>query len=182
VEHRGIENIPEKGPALLLPKHQSYWDILLEGDLLRKRGRFANLVMKGSLPSLFKYGGGIPIIRPKDVSKQKTHIPKNNREAKEYIEFLCERDEIIIIHPEGTRIKNGMGKIQGGLINHIKKIEENLGIKIPVIPIGIEYKDIRNIRSKVNVRVGKSLDLNTPDLDKIIGREIRSLSGLENVY
>jgi len=199
IEYTGMENIPEQGPALLLPKHQSHWDTLLEGDLLRRRGRLANLVMKYSLPRFFEYGGGIRVSRPKDmlrlrekirrmgygnqktkkIRKKMRDMKKNNIEAMRYVGFLlCSEDEIVIIHPEGTRVENAMGELQMGIINYVGEIERPPMIKIPAIPIGIEYEDTEKIRPRVNVRVGKPLDLATPDLEKIIRQNLENLSGL----
>jgi len=197
VKYEDEENIPKEGPALLLPKHQSLWDVLLEGDLLRRHGRFGNWVMKSSLPGIFEYGGGIPITRPKDVLKERKyklngkdilkqrHKPKNNRGAGEYIEFLCREGEIVIVHPEGTRVRNSMGKIRGiknGPIDHVRRVERNFNISIPAIPIGIEYENQEKIGSEVIVRVGEPLDLDAPDLENIVRKEIQKLSGFDNSY
>tara|TARA_Y100000310_G_C20654534_1_gene801301 strand:+ start:811 stop:1608 length:798 start_codon:yes stop_codon:yes gene_type:complete len=54
---------------VLLPNHQKWIDIPLEGILLkRKLGREGNYIMKGSLPNwLFEPMGGISIIRDKEM-------------------------------------------------------------------------------------------------------------------
>ena len=46
----GGRNLPREGPALILPKHCAYRDILLEGVLLyRFTRRYANYIMKVGL-------------------------------------------------------------------------------------------------------------------------------------
>ena len=63
---------------------------------------------------------------------------------------------------------------------HIAKAEEEYGIKIPGIPIGMEYAGSFWIpRSRVYVRVGEPLDLNTPNLTEILRKEIARLSNLD---
>ena len=52
VSYQGAENIPESRPALIIPKHQSFFDILFEGIFLSKHcNRYGNWVMKSGLTS-----------------------------------------------------------------------------------------------------------------------------------
>jgi len=198
IELSGAESIPKKGPALMLSKHQSIQDILLEGKFLQNNcGRQGNWVMKSGLPLFFDYLGGIKVKRSQDVKK---YIRKNeikgkerrqlleetreyNQNAMDYIGWLYRRGEIVVVHPEGTRSKKGrMESLESGLVvpllNFTKAIQEEYGIKIPVIPVGIEYSSIWRPRSKVYLRAGKPLDITQPNIVQIIEQEIRKLSNL----
>ncbi len=192
IESSGIENIPKEGPALILPKHQAYRDIIIEGQILRTYcNRSGNWVMKSSLPDFFKYIGAVKIIRFKEIRKRAKKIKNEgkrrefleesrlfNQRSMEYIEFLYKNNELVVAHPEGTRVRNKMGTVKTGVIDVTREIQERLGIKIPVIPMGIEYNPFSKFRSKVYVRVGEPLDVNTFDLEKIVENEIRKLSNI----
>lgn len=198
IEFSGAENIPKKGPALLLSKHQSIQDILLEGTFLQNNcGRQGNWVMKSGLPLFFDYLGGIKVKRSQDVKK---YIRKNkikgmerrrlfeetreyNQDAMDYVGRLYRRGEIVVVHPEGTRSEKGRMKpleeeLVVPLLNFTKEIQEKYGIKIPVILAGIEYSSIWRPRSKVYLRAGKPLDITQPNIVQIIEQEIRKLSNL----
>ena len=54
------------------------------------------------------------------------------------------------------------------MLNSTMESEKKLGIKIPVILVGIEYKLHWKPRSKVYVRVGKPLEVDTPNLEEIV--------------
>ena len=55
----GGSNLPREGPALILPKHCAYRDILLEGVLLyRFTRRYANYIMKVGLWGVPRVDGG----------------------------------------------------------------------------------------------------------------------------
>jgi len=58
-------------PFVLLPRHQHWFDIPLDGMLLKRAlNRYGNYVMKASLPKIiFEPLGGITIIRQKDLEK-----------------------------------------------------------------------------------------------------------------
>jgi 1-acyl-sn-glycerol-3-phosphate acyltransferase len=96
VTYEGEEHIPKVGPALVVPKHQSYYDIPLEGILLQNNGRYGNWIMKGSLPSVLDYWGGIRVARPIDIHsrsrderrKYMEHIRDQNKHAQEYVSWL----------------------------------------------------------------------------------------------
>ena len=54
-----LQDYMDKG-FVMLPKHQSNWDIPLEGMLLKQSiGRYGNYVMKDSLPKVLQYLGGL---------------------------------------------------------------------------------------------------------------------------
>lgn len=187
IDYQGYGNIPKKGPALLLPKHQSYQDILIEGMFLKKADRYGNWVMKIGLPAVFEYIGGIGIMRAKDIIKTKSKDRRRERaqkariiegKAKDYTEWLYKNNEIIVVHPEGTRKKGKVGNIQRYMIDFTRDVQNRLGIDIAVIPLGIEYESAWKPGSKVWVRAGEPIEANTPDISEIVKLEIKRLSNL----
>ena len=158
--------MPAAGQALILPKHCSYRDILLEGVLLhRATGRYANYVMKTGLPAFLELPGGVRIVRPKDVrsagSREERRrlleeARRRNTETVEYLAWLYRRGELVISHPEGTRHADSMGVLQKEIVEHLVEVEERYGIRVPMIPVGIEYAPTRP-RSTIFFRVGEPL-------------------------
>ncbi len=200
VEYSGYENVPEKGPALILSKHQSLLDIPLEGIMLRRAERYGNWVLKESLPGWLDVLGGVRYMRPDDVKKQirkekgrlededKREYRKRlikemkgyNAASNEYSKWLYKQGEIIVSHPEGTRTKGEMGKMWPDFVNVTRDFSNESGVKIPIIPVGIEYAGWSGFssRSEIYVRVGKQIDINSDDLMGIVGKEMARLSEL----
>ena len=163
----GGENMPESGAALILPKHRAYRDILIEGLVLHNLvRRQATYVMKVGLYGILELFGGVKIVRPKDIRRiedraerrRKIEWARNrNQQTLDYLSWLYSRGECVISHPEGTRCADFMGPLQKEVIEHMISVEATSGLRIPVIPLGLEYENIRVPRSAVFVRVGTPL-------------------------
>jgi 1-acyl-sn-glycerol-3-phosphate acyltransferase len=210
VKYSGCENIPSVGPALILPKHQYLLDIPLEGLLLRNSGRYGNWVMKDSLSGWLDCLGAIRYMRPDDVKKRveknkprwkleaeergedvSSYVRKMRRglieemkefnaTSNEYSKWLYGQDEIIVSHPEGTRVRGKLGKMWSDFVDVTRNFSNESGVEIPVIPVGIEYmrRSGVSLRSKIYVRVGERLDINSDDLMGVVGDEMTRSSGL----
>lgn len=183
----GAENIPKTGTALIIPKHQSIKDILLEGYVLKKYlNRSGNWIMKSSLPKCFELIGGIRVTRLKEVKKIKDKnnrreflkkAKQTNQKATEYLKWLYNAEELIVMHVEGTRNYGAMNPINMSLINHTKKIKDESGIDVPLILMGIEYESMKKFRSPINVNI-KQIDWNKDNLEQTISNELAGLSNL----
>ena len=106
--------LPLKDQAfMLLPKHQSATDVILEALLLHEAiGRNGNYLMKSSLPKILEYFGTVSVTRGKDLKQGLSHDEKRAalekaKEQRAYVEdVICSllmQDEIVVVHPEGTR-------------------------------------------------------------------------------
>jgi 1-acyl-sn-glycerol-3-phosphate acyltransferase len=204
VEYFGLENVPNSGAALVLPKHQYLLDIPLEGIALRNSGRYGNWVMKNSLPGWLDCLGTIRYVRPDDVKKrvkrEKAKLDDSfkkaymkdvgrglfeemkefNTASNEYSKWLYSQGEIIVSHPEGTRVRGKMGKLWSEFIDLTRDFSNESGINIPVIPMGIEYAGWSgfSLRPKIYVRLGKQIDVNSDDLMGIVAFEMAKLSNI----
>jgi 1-acyl-sn-glycerol-3-phosphate acyltransferase len=190
LQFEGALNIPRTGPALIVPKHQSMEDIIVEGVyLMETSGRYGNWIMRSSLrPQLFlKMLGGIPIDRPKDLKKIKDKAERRrvhdkaderNGHAREYVQYLWQQNEIVINHAEGTRSPGKMLPIHSEYFDLAREVEAAYGIKIPIIPMGIIYPRFRYPRSKVILRAGAPLDVQMSNIEMVVANEIRELSGI----
>ena len=194
IECSGSENIPKEGPALLLPKHQSMRDILLEGRFLRNYcHRPGNWIMKyDGLPGVLEYIGAVRVKRMKAIREDirkigdreerrqlLEEVREYNQKAMDYIGRLYLNGEIVVAHIEGTRKRGEMNPLRADLLNFTKGIQEKYSLEIPVIPAGIEYTSRRTPRPKIYLRAGKPLDVTTPNIVNIVEQEMRRLSNLE---
>jgi 1-acyl-sn-glycerol-3-phosphate acyltransferase len=160
------DRIPASGPALILPKHCSYRDILVEGVLLHRAARrYANYVMKTGLSAFLELPGGVRIVRPKDIRRAKDRderrrlleeARRRNSDTIEYLAWLYRSGECVISHPEGTRHADSMGVLQKEIVEHLKAVEQQSGIRVPMIPVGIEYVPTKP-RSTIHFRVGEPI-------------------------
>ena len=187
----GGERLPAEGPVLLLPKHCAYRDIPLEGIVFyRVARRYGTYVMKVGLWGILEGVGGFKIIRPKDIRRIKDREQRRaeirraraaNEQTQNYLTWLYSQGELVVSHPEGMRYQDGMGPMQREIIDHLLKAEEKLGVKIPLIPVGIEYESYWKPRGRVFFRIGEPLysdQFEDPgDLVDTVGEQIRKLSG-----
>ena len=183
------KRIPASGPALILPKHCSYRDILVEGVLLhRATRRYANYVMKTGLSAFLELPGGVRIVRPKDIRRAKDRderrrlleeARRRNSDTIEYLSWLYRSGECVISHPEGTRHADSMGVLQKEIVEHLVAVEQQSGIRVPMIPVGIEYVPTKP-RSTIHFRVGELLHSDqfedTASIMSALGESIESLS------
>jgi 1-acyl-sn-glycerol-3-phosphate acyltransferase len=137
----GQNNVPAKGPLLVLPKHQRWEDIPLlalamERPLyyIAKYELFRNPISGAILSSL----GGVPIDR--------LNPTKSIRSLKTVFDLL-KRDEGIVIFPEGTYYINQMGKCHKGLIRMVLA-RQNASL----LPVGINYsKEGKSTQVRINI-------------------------------
>jgi len=191
IEVEGMEHLPRQGAALLLPKHRAYRDILIEGVILyRATRRFATYVMKVGLYGVLELLGGIKIVRPKDIHRltdreaMRTEIRRArraNQRTQDYLTWLYSRGEMVVSHPEGMRFQNTMGAMRKEIVEHALQVEQQLGLRIPLIPIGLEYESYARPGSRVYVRIGEPLYsdqfADQKQLVDAIGERLRALSG-----
>jgi 1-acyl-sn-glycerol-3-phosphate acyltransferase len=181
----GEDFIPEKGPALLIPKHISNLDTFLIGAMVHHvYFRPLYFLMKATIPKPIEAFGGIRIARVKDFRSRKKYSKRKNNKWKKslqanlpkYCEWLYKQDEIIVSYPEGKRTPDRVGKIHTTSIEHVQQ----LGYDIPIIPIGIEYEDKNKYRSKVHIRIGIPIDIpsnySEEELASLIGATLKKLS------
>lgn len=169
------ENIPKEGPALILPKHRSRVDIPLEAiAIYEATGRHANYIMRSFLLNRFyEKLGGIPLVRPKDLHK----LPKDRRKeyfkkahdindkARDYMNWLYSRNELMVVHPEGERRKDNTKPKNSFYTKFVQYVRSK---QIPIIPVGIAYEELHRPRSKVYIRVGSPINLDHDNINAAV--------------
>ncbi|MBW3011237.1 1-acyl-sn-glycerol-3-phosphate acyltransferase [Candidatus Woesearchaeota archaeon] len=112
------------------------------------------------------------------------------RDLREKLVEFYKDGEVVIVHPEGTR-KGAWANMLPFLDTAVKltlEIEDEFGIKVPVVPVGIEYRSPFGSRSerpslylpgaKAFVRAGKPHDVREDGLIDILYEDVKRLSGL----
>ncbi len=145
------QDLPEKGPVVILPKHQYWTDIPIVSLVFKqllyfvaKRELFEYPLIRDYLLLL----GGIPIDRRQTIKTLDSFKNLLN---------LLRAGEKIVIFPEGTYFREGVGGGKSRLIQMILKLQEELKEKIPFVPVGIHYGRRVGLRRRVEIRIGPPL-------------------------
>jgi 1-acyl-sn-glycerol-3-phosphate acyltransferase len=147
VRIHGLEHLPEKGPALLIPKHQQWWDVPLLGSyiprplyFLAKQELFANFLSRFLISRL----GGIAIDR---------RHPLRSLNTFRSLHPLLRGNAFLVLFPEGTYYQETMGPGKWRLIQMILRLQQKQALPpIPFLPIGIHYSS-ENAGKKINVEI-----------------------------
>ncbi len=140
----GKENIPKKGGYIAACNHQSYWDPVFMGMVLK--GKFAFMAKKELFTNrvfawLITKFGAFPIERGKrDGGAIETAIER------------IHMGKVFIIYPEGTRSKDGkLGRGKSGVALIAGKA------KAPILPMCISYEGKLRFRTKVTISIGEMI-------------------------
>jgi len=129
VSHKGLENVPDKGAALIACNHVSYVDALLIAGVVRRPIRFIMYKPIFEIPVLnfiFRTGGAIPICSPKEDEAVYTAAMDAIAEGLEQGDLLC-------IFPEGKLTQDGdMNEFRAGIERIIQRSPA------PVIPLALQ--------------------------------------------
>jgi len=143
--------LPDRGPMIILPKHQYWTDIpiisLAFKSLLyfiAKRELFNYPLIRDYLFLL----GGLPVDRKQSI---------RTLDSFRTLVSLLRAGEKIVIFPEGTYFRNEMGSGKSRLLQMILRFQLELGYAIPFIPVGIRYGERSGWRRRVDVCIGTPL-------------------------
>jgi hypothetical protein len=128
VKVRGLEHIPEHGPALIVCNHVSFMDPLVIGGSVRRPVRFVmdhNIFRIPVLSFIFKTARAIPIAPAKED-------PEALQKAFDQVDAELADGEIVCIFPEGKLTRHGE-------INEFKRgVEKILERRpVPVVPMAL---------------------------------------------
>jgi len=129
VPGRGLERIPEHGPALIVCNHQSYMDPLIIGGSIHRPIRFVmthEIYNIRGLTWLFRLAGAIPVA-PHKVD------PDCLKRAFEAVDAALANGELVGIFPEGGLSRDGeVGAFRSGITEILARRP------VPVIPMVLE--------------------------------------------
>jgi 1-acyl-sn-glycerol-3-phosphate acyltransferase len=92
--------------------------------------------------------GGLPVDRKQSI---------RTLDSFKVLVSLLRAGEKIVIFPEGTYFRNGVGSGKSRLLQMILKFQSELGCPIPFIPVGIRYGERSGWRRRVEVCIGSPL-------------------------
>jgi 1-acyl-sn-glycerol-3-phosphate acyltransferase len=128
VKVRGLEHIPEHGPALIVCNHVSFMDPLVIGGSVRRPVRFVmdhNIFKIPVLSFIFRTAGAIPIAPARED-------PEALQKAFDRVDAELANGEIVCIFPEGKLTKDGeLNEFKRG----VEKILERR--PVPVVPMAL---------------------------------------------
>ncbi len=130
VRPTGIENIPDKGPAVVVCNHVSYMDPILLAASIRRPMRFVMYYKIFKLPLLryfFQHMKAIPIASAREDEQLMN-------EAFEKVDAELEKGSIVCIFPEGGITRDGeIQRFRPG----IEKVIANRAV--PVVPVALGH-------------------------------------------
>ena len=167
IEIKGLNNIPTKGPGVLISNHTSNWDpVILAAYLPRK----LSFMAKEELFKIFFIG---LIVRNLEAIPVKRGAADRNA-IRQSIKVL-EEGKVLAMFPEGTRSKTG----------EVKDFQPGAAMiayrgKATIVPVGL--LNARNIGkglfTKVTINIGKPLEINELCKEKITGEKLEEISKL----
>jgi len=151
IETEWKTTLPDHGPMIILPKHQYWTDIPIVSLAFKpllyfvaKKELFKYPLVRGYLSFL----GGLPVDRTQSV---------RTLDSFKALVSLLRAGEKIVIFPEGTYVRNGVGSGKSRLLQMILRFQSELGYSIPFIPVGIRYGGWSGWRRRVEVSIGAPL-------------------------
>jgi 1-acyl-sn-glycerol-3-phosphate acyltransferase len=128
VRQRGLEHVPEEGPAVLVCNHVSFVDALVIAAACRRPVRFVmdhNIFRIPVLNFVFRTGRAIPIASQKEN-------PAMKEAAFEEVERALTAGDLVCIFPEGQITRTGdLNPFRGGVERMIAKNP------VPVVPMAL---------------------------------------------
>jgi 1-acyl-sn-glycerol-3-phosphate acyltransferase len=179
IRTQGRSNLPEKGPAFLIPKHQQWWDVPLLGHVIPRPLYFLakQELFRSSLGRYFiSRLGGIPVDRESPIKSLATF---------RVLVSMLKQETFLVLFPEGTYYPGAMGPGKWRLVQLILRLQHKQAFRsVPFLPVGIAYdRSPGSRRTRVTLRIGEPLQEPDPcraeDFTSHLLSRIRDLSGLQ---
>lgn len=151
IETQREEDLPFQGALVILPKHQYWTDIPLVGLSFHFPLYFVakrELFHFPGIRSYLRLLGGIPLDRERSIKTLNSFRSLLSR---------LRAGEKIVIFPEGTYVRNGVGPGKSRLLQMVLGFQSKLGRQISFIPVGIRYGERVRWRRDVEIRIGRAL-------------------------
>lgn len=182
VEKRGLELIPEEGPAVVVANHVSFVDALVLAGSVRRPVRFVmdhQIFQTPVLGFIFRTAGAVPVAPRKES-------PEIYEAAFGRVAQYLRRGELVCIFPEGMLTRTGeMNEFRPGLMRILQETP------VPVIPVGLSGlwdsifsrakgglvgRAFRELRRRVGLVVGPAVAPEAVELPAL-AETVRALRG-----
>ncbi len=151
LEVKRKEVFPDRGPVIILPKHQYWTDVPIVSlsfkpmlYFVAKKELFRYPLIRHFLSLL----GGLPIDRKQSI---------RTLDSFKNLLALLRDGEKIVIFPEGTYFRDVVGLGKSRLLQLILRFQSQLQRQIPFVPVGIRYERKKGWRRRVEVNIGHPL-------------------------
>lgn len=160
IEVAGIENVPATGPVIFAGNHPN---ALMDGWLLTaKCSRWpvyflanAKLWEYRALVPLLNSTGAVPVYRREEHGND-----ADNSQAFENIFTLLESGECIGIFPEGvSHVESQLAQLKTGTARVALTVAERGKVRVPIVPVGLNYIHRHRFRSQAYIRFGATIDV-----------------------
>lgn len=160
LKSKGIQNVPDKGPLIVVANHVSIWDPIVVALVLKRPIHFMAKI------ELFKYSFLGKLLKKLNAFPVKRGAA--DRTAIKHAIYILEEGKVLGIFPEGTRNKNGekVEKSQMGAAMIALKTGTPV---LPVACIGTKRTLPLGWFSPLEVRIGEPLYL-----DEFKGQKVNS--------
>ena len=171
---------------ILLPKHQSGVDHILEGYLIHKnRDDYGWFMAREKLPIIERWAHRMRVYRihrAQDLPKRKENgtLAENQPDVEsgkqlrdrsyDFTTYLASKGEVAVVHIEGTRNLRKETKLTKGHVTNLLRMQERTRTSPVYVPLDIKYaKSRRNTspaitpRKRIDITVGETFQTNNPD-------------------
>jgi 1-acyl-sn-glycerol-3-phosphate acyltransferase len=158
---QGKENVPSKGPFILVANHPSaFMDPVVVATYTKQplyfiaAGEYVGTGFKGWFFKKFLHM--IPVFRP-STRPEETH--KNSKMFEKCTEHLT-NNKTLLVFPEGKSVTDKKIKtLKTGVarIARAAELENNFELGLAIIPVGLNYSDPHSFRSDLYVKIGEPI-------------------------
>ena len=166
---QGRERIPRDAPLLILANHpNALIDPLLVGTAVPRRVLLtakATLFEHPALAWLLRTVGVVPLRRAKDETRDRTALPatpERNAQAFALVTSALRARQVVLVFPEGISHDDPMlAPLKSGAARMALQAHHEGIAGIRLLPIGLIFEEKERPGSRVLVRIGDALDLDT---------------------